>query len=202
MLVGFIFREEMGFCGINNNHNSLSLSTAGQNAITKHPRRILGWLEIEEQAVLVISKYENNNTEKSNNMNIRLKKYLLIGVSVLFFGAANPAAAVTETQIALTTEATNDAIVNLEAALKAVTENKLNEAQSYVDATRSSASDILGRCSVEAKKERAANALKIARSQIKNGDSVAAEASLKEAIKLFKSLLVSVNNNQQPSLFK
>lgn len=135
-------------------------------------------------------------------MNTRLNKYLLVGFSALFFSAANPVAAVTETQIALTTEATNDAIVNLEAALKAVTENKLDMAQSYVDATRSSASDILGRCSVEAKKERAANALKIARSQIKNGDSVAAEASLKEAIKLFKSLLVSVNNTQQPSLFK
>jgi len=101
----------------------------------------------------------------------------------------------------LTTEATNDAIVNLEAALKAVTENKLDEAQNYIDATRSSASDILGRCSVEAKKERGSNALRNARRQIVNGDSVAAQASLKEAIKLFKSLLISVNNTEQPSLF-
>ena len=135
-------------------------------------------------------------------MNIRFKNYLLVGFSVLFFGIANPVSAVTEAQIALTTEATNDAIINLEAALKAVTENKLDEAQNHIDATRSSASDILGRCSVEAKKERAANVLKNARSQIRNGDSVAAGASLKEAIKLFKSLLVSVNNTQQPSLFK
>ena len=127
---------------------------------------------------------------------------MLVGFLGLFFGAANPVAAVTETQIALTTEATNDAIVNLEAALKAVTENKLDEAQNYIDATRSSASDILGRCSVEAKKERGSNALKNARRQIKNGDSVAAEASLKEAIKIFKSLLMSVNNTEQPSLFK
>lgn len=148
------------------------------------------------------TKYENNNTEKGKNMNIKLKKYLLVGFLVLFFGAANPVAAVTETQIALTTEATNDAIVNLEAALKAVTENKLDEAQNYINATRSSASDILGRCSVEAKKERGSNALKNARRQIKNGDSVAAEASLKEAIKIFKSLLMSVNNTEQPSLFK
>ncbi len=136
-------------------------------------------------------------------MNIGLKKYLLVGFSVLFFGtAANPVSAVTDAQVALTKDATNDAIVNLEAALKAVTENKLDEAQNHIDATRSSASDILGRCSVEAKKERAANALKYARNQIKNGDSVAAEASLKEAIKLFKSLLMSVNNTEQPSLFK
>ncbi|OAI10256.1 hypothetical protein [Methylomonas methanica] len=152
--------------------------------------------------MLVISKAENNNTEKGKNMTIRLKKYLLVGFLVLFFGAANPVAAVTETQIALTTEATNDAIVNLEAALKAVTENNLDEAQNYIDATRSSASDILGRCSVEAKKERGSNALKNARREIKNGDSVAAEASLKEAIKIFKSLLMSVNNTAQPSLFK
>jgi flagellin-specific chaperone FliS len=152
--------------------------------------------------MLAISKYENNNTEKGKNMNIRLKKYLLVGFLVLFFCAANPVVAVTETQIALTTEATNDAIVNLEAALKAVTENKLDEAQNYIDATRGSASDILGRCSVEANKERGSNALKNARRQIKNGDSVAAEASLKEAIKIFKSLLMSVNNTEQPSLFK
>ncbi len=135
-------------------------------------------------------------------MNNRWKKQLLIGFLVLFFGAANPVAAVTETQVALTTEATNEAIVNLEAALKAVTENKLDEAENYIDATRSSASDILGRCSVEAKKERGANALKNARRQIKNGDSVAAEDSLKEAIKIFKSLLMSVNNSEQPRLFR
>jgi polyribonucleotide nucleotidyltransferase len=152
--------------------------------------------------MFAISKYENNKTEKSKNMNIRLKKYLLVGFLVQFLCAANPVVAVTETQIALTTEATNDAIVNLEAALKAVTENKLDEALNYIDATRSSASDILGRCSVEAKKERGSNALKNARRQIKNGDSVAAEASLKEAIKIFKSLLMSVNNSEQPSLFK
>lgn len=83
-----------------------------------------------------------------------------------------------------------------------MTENRLDEAQNYVDATRSSASDILGRCSVEAKKERGANVLTNARRQIKNGDSAAAEASLKEAIKIFKSLLMSVNNTGQPSLFK
>ena len=135
-------------------------------------------------------------------MNNRSKKQLLIGFLVLFFGAANPVAAITEIQIALTTDATNDAIVNLEAALKAVKENKLDEAQNYIDATRSSASDILGRCSVEAKKERGSNALKNARRQIKNGDSVAAEDSLKEAIKIFKSLLMSVNNSEQPRLFR
>ena len=135
-------------------------------------------------------------------MNIRFKKQLLVGFSMLFLGAANPVAAVTETQMALTTEATNDAIANLEAALKAVTENKLDEAQNYIDATRGSASDILGRCSVEAKKERGSNALKNARREIKNGDSVAAEASLKEAIRIFKSLLMSVNHTQQPGLFK
>ncbi len=48
--------------------------------------------------ILVISKYENN-TEKGKNMNVRLKKYLLVGFLVLFFGATNPVAAVTETQV-------------------------------------------------------------------------------------------------------
>lgn len=152
--------------------------------------------------MLAIFNYENINTEQGNNMNIKLKMYLLVGFLLLFFGAANPVVAVTETQVGVTTEAANDAIVNLEAALKAVTENKLDEAQNYIDATRSSASDILGRCSVAAKKEHGSNALKNARRQIKNGDSVAAEASLKEAIKIFKSLLMSVNNTRQPSLFK
>ena len=135
-------------------------------------------------------------------MNIKFKKYLFVGFTVLCVGVANPVSAVTEAQTALTKDATNDAIVNLEAALKAVSENKFDEAQNYIDATRSAASDILGRCSVEAKKERAANSLKHARNQIKNGDSVAAEASLKEAIKLFKALLISVNTTQQPVLFK
>jgi hypothetical protein len=149
-----------------------------------------------------IYKDDPDNHNCGNNMNNRFEKHLLIGFLVLFFGAANPVAAVTETQIALTTEATNEAIVNLEAALKAITENKLDEAQNYIDATRGSASDILGRCSVEAKKERGANALKNARRQIKSGDSVAAEDSLKEAIKIFKSLLMSVNNSEQPRLFR
>jgi hypothetical protein len=135
-------------------------------------------------------------------MNIRFKEYLLVSFSALFLGTAYPVWAVTEAQIALTKDATNDAILNLEAALNAVTANKLDEAQKHIDATRSSASDILGRCSVEAKKERASNALKNARNHIKNGDSVEAEASLKESIKLFKSLLMSVNNTEQPSFFK
>jgi hypothetical protein len=52
------------------------------------------------------------------------------------------------------------------------------------------------------KKERGSNALNNARREIKNGNSVAAEASLKEAIKIFKSLLMSVNNTEQPRLFK
>ena len=111
--------------------------------------------------MLAISKYENNYTEKGNNMNIRLIRYLLVGFLVLFFCAANPVAAVTETKITLTTKATNDAIVNLEAALKAVTKNKLDEAQNYIDATRSSASDILGRCSVAAKKNAVPTHLKM-----------------------------------------
>lgn len=148
----------------------------------------------------VMSKLENNAEGK--NMTIRFEKYGLIGLFVLFMSVTNPVAAVTETQMALNTAATGDAIVNLEAALKAVTDNKLDQALNYVDATRSSASDILGRCSVEAKKERGANALNNARRELKNGDAVAAEASLKEAIKLFKSLLMSVNNTQQPGLFK
>lgn len=84
-------------------------------------------------------------------MNIRLKKYWVASFLVLSLGTANPVTAAPETQIAMT-QATNTAIANLEAALKAVTANKLDEAQDYIDATRDSASDILGRCSIEAKK--------------------------------------------------
>ncbi len=135
--------------------------------------------------------------------NMKLKKYWLAGFLVLSFGTANPvtAAIEQEKQIAMT-QATHTAIANLEAALQAVTANKLAEAQDYIDATRDSASDILGRCSIEAKKERGSTALRNARRQIKNGDATAAAVSLKEAIEIFKSLLVSVNNTQQPSVFK
>jgi flagellin-specific chaperone FliS len=136
-------------------------------------------------------------------MNIRLKKYLVASCLVLSLGTVNPVTAATEQekQTAMM-QATNTAIANLEAALKAVTANKLDEAQGYIDATRDSASDILGRCSIEAKKERGSTALRNARQQIKKGDAAGATASLKEAIEIFKSLLVSVNNTEQPSVFK
>jgi hypothetical protein len=41
-----------------------------------------------------------------------------------------------------------------------------------------------------------------ARRQIKSGDKAGATVSLKEAIEIFKSLLMSVNNTEQPSVFK
>lgn len=134
-------------------------------------------------------------------MNIRLKKYWVASFLVLSLGTANPVVAAPETQIAMI-QATNTAIANLEAALKAVTENKLDEAQDSIDATRDSANDILGRCSIEAKKQHGSTALRNARRQIKSGDKAGATVSLKEAIEIFKSLLVSVNNTEQPSVFK
>jgi hypothetical protein len=145
--------------------------------------------------------YENINTDKGENMNTKLKKYLVASLLMLSFGIAQPVTAAPETQIAMT-QATNTAIANLEAALKAVTANKLAEAQDYIDVTRDSASDILGRCSIEAKKERGSTALRNARRQIKSGDKVGATVSLKEAIEIFKFLLVSVNKTEQPSVFK
>jgi hypothetical protein len=136
-------------------------------------------------------------------MNIRLKKYWLASCLVLSLGTAQPVTAATEQEKQIVmTQATNTAIANLEATLKAVTANKLAEAQGYIDATRDSASDILGRCSIEAKKERGSTALRNARRQIKNGDAAGAAVSLKEAIEIFKSLLVSVNNAEQPSVFR
>ncbi len=133
-------------------------------------------------------------------MTITLKKYLVASFLVLSLGTANHVTAATETQIAMT-QATNAAIANLEAALKAVTENKLDAAQDFIDATRDSASDILGACSIEAKKQHGSTALKNARRQIKNGDTAGATISLKEAIEIFKSLLLSVNTERQ-SVFK
>lgn len=137
---------------------------------------------------------------KVKYMNMTFKKYLLASFLVLSLGTANPVIATPETQMAMT-EATNTAIANLEAALKAVTENKLDEAQDSIDATRDSANDILGRCSVAAKKEHGSTALRKAHRQIENGDTAGATVSLKEAIEIFKSLQVSVNS-QQPSVFK
>lgn len=134
-------------------------------------------------------------------MNIRLKKYWLASFLVLSLGTAQPVTAAPETQAAMM-QAMNTAITKLEAALQAVTENKLDEAQDHIDATRDSANDILGRCSIEAKKERGSTALRNARRQIKSGDTAGATVSLKEAIEIFKSLLVSVNNTEQPSVFK
>lgn len=128
-------------------------------------------------------------------MNITLKKYLVASFLVLSLGTTNHVTAATETQIAMT-QVTNTAIKNLEAALKAVTANKLDKAQDYIDATRDSASDILGACSITAKKERGSTALKKARRQIKNRDTAGATVSLKEAIKIFKSLLLSVDNGR------
>ncbi len=135
-------------------------------------------------------------------MNFKLKKYWVASFLVLSFGTASPVIAATEQEKqAAMMQATNTAIANLEAALKAVTENKLAEAQDSIDATRDSASDILGRCSVEAKKERGSTALKNARRQIKNGDTAGATVSLKETIEIFKSLLLPVNT-ERPSVFK
>ena len=146
-------------------------------------------------------RYLKTSTQKGENMNMTLKKYLLASFLVLSLGTANPVTAAPETQMAMT-QATNNAIANLEAALKAVTENKLDEAKNHIDATRDSASDILGRCSVEAKKQHGSSALRNARHQIEKGDTAGATTSLKEAIKIFKSLQVSVNNPEQPSVFK
>lgn len=136
-------------------------------------------------------------------MNITLKKYVVASFLVLSLGTTNHVTASTETQISMT-QVTNTAIKNLEAALKAVTANKLDEAQNYIDATRYSASYILGACSIAAKKERGSTSLKKARRQIKNGDTAGATVSLKEAIKIFKSLLLSVNsvNNGRASFFE
>ena len=148
-------------------------------------------------------RYLKTSTQKGENMNMTLKKYLLASFLVLSLGTAIPVTAATEQekQMAMT-QATNAAIANLEAALKAVTENKLDEAKNHIDATRDSASDILGRCSVEAKKQHGSTALRNARHQIEKADTAGATTSLKEAIKIFKSLQVSVNNPEQPSVFK
>lgn len=85
--------------------------------------------------------------------------------------------------------------------MQTLNENKLDEAKDHIDATRDSANDILGRCSVEAKKEHGSTVLKNARRQIEKGDTAGATVSLKEAIEIFKSLQVSVNT-EQPNVFK
>lgn len=119
---------------------------------------------------------------------------------MLSLGTTNHVTAATETQFAMT-QVTNTVIKNLEAALKAVTANKLVKALDYIYATQDSASDILGACSIAAKKERGSTVLRKARRQIKKGDTAGATVSLKEAIKIFKSLLLSVDNDR-PNIFK
>jgi len=134
-------------------------------------------------------------------MNITLKKYLVASFLVLSFGSTNHVTAATETQIAMMQVTTNTVIKNLEAALNAVTANKLVKALDYIYATQDSASDILGACSIAAKKERGSTVLRKARRQIKKGDRAGATVSLQEAIKIFKSLLLSVDNDR-PNVFK
>ncbi|BCG63462.1 MAG: hypothetical protein methR_P1172 [Methyloprofundus sp.] len=131
-------------------------------------------------------------------MNITLKKYLVVSFLVLSLGTTNHVTAATETEIELT-QVTNTVITNLEEALKAVTANKLDKALDYIYVTQDSAIDILGACSISAKKERGSTALKKARRQINKGDTAGAAVSLKKAIKIFKSLLLPVDNGR-PSI--
>lgn len=76
---------------------------------------------------------------------------MVVSFLVLSLGTTNHVTAATETEIELT-QVTNTVITNLEEALKAVTANKLDKALDYIYVTQDSAIDILGACSISAKK--------------------------------------------------
>ena len=93
----------------------------------------------------------------------------------------------------------NNTIAHLEAALKAVDANELEVAQDHIKAAGQSSKDIFGG-SIESKKQRGSRAIANARRQTKEGNKAGATDSLKEALEVFKSLLLPIDAGSQGGL--
>jgi hypothetical protein len=130
-------------------------------------------------------------------MNV-LKGFLVTSFLVLIVGEGSNATIAGVTQIGMA-QPINNTIAHLEAALKAVNANELEAAQEHIKAAGQSSKDIFGG-SIESKKQRGSRAIANARRQTKEGNTADAAASLKEALEVFKSLLLPVEAGSQGGL--
>jgi hypothetical protein len=126
------------------------------------------------------------------------KKFLVASFLVLFIGAGSNVTVAAVTQIGMA-EPINNTIAHLEAALKAVNANELEVAQEHIKAAGQSSKDIFGG-SIESKKQRGSRAIANARRQTKEANTAGAADSLKEALEVFKSLLLPVEAGSQGGL--
>ena len=126
------------------------------------------------------------------------KKFLVASFLVLSIGADSNVTVAGVTQIGMA-QPINNTIADLEAALKAVNANELEVAQEHIKAAGQSSKDIIGG-SIESKKQRGSRAIANARRQTKEGNSAGAADSLKEALEVFKSLLLPIDAGSQGGL--
>ena len=126
------------------------------------------------------------------------KKLLVASFLVLSLGAGSNVTVAAETQSGMT-QPINNTIAHLDAALKAVNANELEAAQEHIKAAGQSSKDIFGG-SIESKKQRGSRAIANARRQTKEGNTAGAADSLKEALEVFKSLLLPVEAGSQGGL--
>ena len=127
-----------------------------------------------------------------------LKGFLVASFLVLFLGASSTITSAGETQIGMA-QPINNTIAHLEAALKAVNANELEAAQEHIKAAGQSSKDIFGG-SIESKKQRGSRAIANARRQTKEGNTAGTADSLKEALEVFKSLLLPIDAGSQGGL--
>ena len=126
------------------------------------------------------------------------KKFLVASFLVLSLGAGSNVTVAAETQSDMA-QPINNTIAHLDAALKAVNANELEVAQEHIKAAGQSSKDIFGG-SIESKKQRGTRAIANARRQTKEGNTAGAADSLKEALEVFKSLLLPVKASSQGGL--
>jgi hypothetical protein len=127
-----------------------------------------------------------------------LKEFLITGFLILFIGAGSNVTVAAVSQVGMA-QPINNTITHLEAALKAVNANELEMAQEHIKAAGQSSKDIFGG-SIESKKQRGSRAIANARRQTKEGNTTGATDSLKEALEVFKSLLLPVEAGSQGGL--
>jgi hypothetical protein len=127
-----------------------------------------------------------------------LKGFLVASFFVLFIVAGSDTTVAGVNQLGMA-QPINNTIAHLEEALKAVNANELEVAQEHIKAAGQSSKDIFGG-SFESKKQRGSRAITNARRQTKEGNTVGATDSLKEALEVFKSLLLPGETGSQGGL--
>jgi hypothetical protein len=127
-----------------------------------------------------------------------IKKILVAGFLVLSLSAGSNISVAGVTQEGMG-QPINNTIAHLESALKAVNTNELETAQEHIKAAGQSSKDIIGG-SLEVKTQRGSRAIATARRQTKEGNTVGAAVSLKEAIGVYKSLLGPLESGSRGGL--